>query len=308
VTGGGGRGWYVYCVTAADQPAPLDGLAGVDPEAGPVDTVTDGEVRAVVSPVRLAEFGGAALADRLEDLTWLGRTARAHDAVIGQVQTGTTVVPLRLCTIFTDRGGVTGMLRRARAHLVDDLRRLRGGAEWSVKVLAAPARVEAALAGEASPGSASGPAGSAEPAGAAGAAGAAAGAGSASGPAGSAEPAGRGGVGGAAGRAYLARRRHQLRRRETARTRIEATVSEVHDRLADLAIDAAVLPPQRPELSGRAGQMVLNGAYLVEQARADRFVAAVDALRQEHGPTGLDVELAGPWAPYNFVTTREADR
>ena len=48
---------------------------------------------------------------------------------------------------------------------------------------------------------------------------------------------------------------------------------DVHARLQDWAIDAVVNPPQSRELSGHVGDMLLNGAYLVERARAGELAA-----------------------------------
>ena len=51
--------------------------------------------------------------------------------------------------------------------------------------------------------------------------------------------------------------------------------------------------------------MVLNGAYLVADADADRFHATAAELAARHQAGGaeveLEVEVTGPWPPYNFV-------
>lgn len=49
--------------------------------------------------------------------------------------------------------------------------------------------------------------------------------------------------------------------------------------------------------------MVLNGAYLVHGSRVEDFKAAVEELGDAHRELGLELELAGPWPPYNFVAT-----
>jgi hypothetical protein len=43
--------------------------------------------------------------------------------------------------------------------------------------------------------------------------------------------------------------------------------------------------------------MVLNAAYLVGEPELDEFRAALAGF----DPTGLRVELTGPWAPYSFT-------
>jgi hypothetical protein len=107
----------------------------------------------------------------------------------------------------------------------------------------------------------------------------------------------------ASGRDYLARKRHQRSAREDAQAQIDVAVGEAHARLLRHADAAAVLRSQNADLSGRHGRMVHNGAYLVDTRRVGDFTTAVDDLAEELRPQGLHVELAGPWAPYNFVTT-----
>jgi hypothetical protein len=97
------------------------------------------------------------------------------------------------------------------------------------------------------------------------------------------------------GRAYLeARRREQQAREELTRTRAEL-VHELHRRLLAAADDGVLLDLQSRELSGRGAEMVFNGSYLV--ADAARFRQAL----ADAAPEGFDVEVTGPWPPYNFV-------
>jgi gas vesicle protein GvpL/GvpF len=264
-------GCYVYCVVRAGEHPSLEGLAGVDPDFG-VEVLTHGGVSALVSRVRLEEFGAEALKRNLEDLAWVERTARAHDAVLACALAGDALVPFRLCTIFTDNAHVHDMLERERESLDEALERLRGHAEWSIKVLADQHKLEAA-ARERSPALA----------------------------ATTADVEGE-----APGRAFFARRKLDQALRDEARAMADAAAEEVHTRLREEATAATLLRPQHPELSGRSGQMLLNGAYLVHRSRAAEFAAVARELGERHRGIGLEVESSGPWAPYNFVTAAEA--
>jgi hypothetical protein len=73
-----------------------------------------------------------------------------------------------------------------------------------------------------------------------------------------------------------------------------------HERLAEAALAAKANRAQPSELSGRAEQMLLNGAYLVERGDS-RIEEAVRDLEQRYGERGVTYELTGPWPPYNFV-------
>jgi Gas vesicle synthesis protein GvpL/GvpF len=158
---------------------------------------------------------------------------------------------------------VRDTLRRERESLLAALRRVRGRAEWSVKLLADLSRPKAAAREPSSGFTGAGAEGS--------------------------------------GRAYFARKQRDRVAREDARVTIERAVEETHACLCDQSAAATTLPPQQRQLSGRSGEMVLNGAYLVERSRDARFAAAARELGARHRELGLVLELSGPFAPYNFV-------
>jgi hypothetical protein len=261
-----GLACYVYCVVPGGQRPSLEGLAGVDPAFG-LEVVTHAGLNAVVSQVRLEEFGAEALKRNLENLEWLERTALAHDAVIARALACDAVVPLRLCTIYSDEAHVRGMLEREREYFLEGLERLHGHAEWSVKVLADPRTLEA-------------------------------------------EAGGRGQVleeaaeGETRGHEFFTRKKREQSLREETRAKVEAAAEETHSRLQQQAVASVLLRPQHPDVSRRSGQMVLNGAYLVERSRAAEFEAVTRELAERHRAISLELEVSGPWAPYNFVTAR----
>jgi hypothetical protein len=266
-----GLGCYAYCVVDAEGARSLDGIDGVDADFS-TEAVTLGDLRAVVSRVRLDEFGAEPLRRNLEDLRWVERTARAHDAVLARALAADAVIPLRLCTVFTDVSHVRDMLEREGELLRGELGRLRGHAEWSVKLLAHRDRLEA-TARKGDPALAASSAGSEQS---------------------------------APGRAFFDRRKVERSVGEEARTIAEGAAEELHARLRDEAAAATLLRPQNPELSRRSGEMILNGAYLVHRSRSGEFEAVAEALRGPNREIGLELDLSGPWAPYNFVTPPEA--
>jgi Gas vesicle synthesis protein GvpL/GvpF len=260
-----GHGLYVYAVIGGDAGfAPPAGLAGVG--GAPVEVVAAGDLAAVVSEVPLDEFGDEALRANLNELPWLEATARAHETVVDAVLAAAPVVPMRLCTIFRDRAAVEDMLARERESLGGALRRLRGSREWGVKVIADP-QVAAAAVGEES------------------------------------ERVrelrrARDELGEGAG--YLASRRLERAATEEADAQLERWTHEAHAALSDVALDSRANPPTSRELTDYEGDMVLNGAYLVPDARAEEFRALVDDLAARHRDHGLRFDLTGPWPAYNF--------
>jgi len=100
------------------------------------------------------------------------------------------------------------------------------------------------------------------------------------------------------GAAYLNRRRASLRGREADLRRAAEHAQAVHEALMDIAVAGRRNPAQDPQLSGRREQMVLNGAYLVDEARAADFARAAESIAGQ----GVTLELVGPWAPYSFAS------
>ena len=255
---------YAYCIAPASELPTLAGLTGVDPSFS-VDWVTEGKLSAAISRVCEQEFGAEALKRNLEDLAWLERTARAHDAVLARVVAGTSVLPLRLCTIFADEDGVREVLRREHERLARALRRVRGHAEWSVKVLADPRKLEAAARERGGSATFEGDAES-------------------------------------AGHAYFARKQRERMVRDDVRATIDRAAAETHAHLRGWATAGTRLPPQDRQLSGRSGEMVLNGAYLVERSSAAEFAARAQELDARYREMGLALEISGPFAPYSFAS------
>jgi hypothetical protein len=255
-----GSAWYVYGVVERDAATEAQ-LPGVD-ATRPVELLAEGSLAAAVSEVALEEFGEAPLRERLRDMAWVERVARAHETVLEQIRARATVVPMRMCTVYRSESRVREMLGREEAALRHAIDHLDGKAEWGVKVFSDPSELTA-VATDAPDDEAAADA--------------------------------------ARGAAYMRRRQGERDRRERERQQLEESAGEIHDRLCTLAGDGHVLPPQRPEVSGHAGDMVLNGVYLVPNDGQERFHAEVQVVEAEFAPLGLKLELTGPWPPYNFV-------
>ncbi|MBD2894213.1 hypothetical protein amrb99_31360 [Actinomadura sp. RB99] len=273
-TVGDGLAVYLYGVARGLDPAALDGAAGVG--GAPVRTVVRtgpaGTLTALVSTVRLDQYGEAALRENLEDLAWLEETARAHHDVVDRAAHAAPTAPVRIATIYRDDARVAQVLDEQGDRFALALDRVAGRAEWGVKAYAHREALEPAQAPEPAPVS--------EPA--------------------ASEP--RSGAGGA-GTAYLRRRQDERRRRADAGRKVSEQAAAIHDGLAELAVAARHHPPQDPKLSGRDGVQILNAAYLLEDGDAEAFAQAARAAG-ERWP-GIEVEVTGPWPPYSFIDTTD---
>jgi hypothetical protein len=133
-----GDGAWAYCVTRAPDPPAVRGVHGAL-----VERVEENGLAALASRVPLAEFGEDPLRRNLNDLEWLERVAREHEAVLERALDHGTIVPLRICTIFADEQGVARMLAEQRTALETALDVLDGRQEWGVKLLVDRAALEA---------------------------------------------------------------------------------------------------------------------------------------------------------------------
>jgi hypothetical protein len=264
----GETGWWVYGVITADEAVALpQGIAGVETSTR-VETVAQGDLAALVSPVPLAEYDDERLREHLNDLAWVERTARAHEAALDAALGATTVVPSRLCTLYRDKDGVRDMLASDHEQLAGAVERLRGCSEWGVKVFASEARLAEAARSD--------------------------------------DGEDDGGRSDAA--QYLRRKRDERELGERVDQLATACARECHARIGKVAASARVNPPQRREAHGHDAEMVLNGVYLVADAQRMALRATVDELRAEYEPLGFELEPTGPWPPYNFVAAGESER
>lgn len=255
---------YVYAVT---PPAPvLDGLlahlTGVS--GSPVTLLSPAgreaaPVAFVISDVLYADWAEDVLEDRFEDLRWLEETARAHHLVIETLVAHTTVLPLRMATLYQDRTRALQALDQQGQNFATQLARLSAHTEYGVKIYVRPTAT--------APDPADAPPAPTSP-----------------------------------GKAYLRARRvhHDAREDHYRQAQLAA------DRIADIAQDHAAQhvrhAPQGGPLAARAdGENVLNAAFLVPDARADAFQAAVHAVAE--ALQGIRLEVTGPWAPYSFAVT-----
>jgi hypothetical protein len=255
-------GCYVYGITGVEA-VPEDGYAGGPGVDGvhSTRTIVHRGLAALVSDVPLSEFGEEPLLENLNDVEWLERTARAHELVLDEALGRSSVVPMRLCTIYRGEQQVREMLEREHAALTEALERLAGKTEWGVKMIAGPGTLARHLdLGGTEEDASSSP-----------------------------------------GAAYLDSKRRQARAAEDLDELAERWGLEVHDELSEVAAEALLNPVQSPELAGYEGDMLLNGVYLVDDADAEALAALVSRLAEKWAERDVTVELTGPWPPYNFV-------
>ncbi|MEW2359495.1 GvpL/GvpF family gas vesicle protein [Spirillospora sp. NPDC029432] len=261
---------YLYGVARDLPPAALGETTGVGGAA--VRRVSAAGLTALVSTVRLDQYGEEALRANLEDLRFLEDTARAHHDVVDLAARAAPTAPVRIATLYRDDDRVAAVLAERHEQFTQALDAITGRSEWGVKAYAhAEAYDSAPTDPEAEPGSGS---------------------------------AGDGGTGGGGvGTAYLRQRQAQRRRQQDATRHITAQAEAVHAELATHAAASRSHPPQDPRLSGHAGTLILNTAYLVDDEQVPGFLAVTAEL--DGRLTGIEVQVTGPWPAYSFIDTAD---
>jgi hypothetical protein len=255
------EGVWVYCVAGEDLPETTIDADGVACPHQPRVLRAAG-LTAVVSTVPLDEFGEEGLKRNLNDIDWLEHVARAHEQVLEAALPGGPLIPMSVCTIYSTEEHVEALLAERRQAFADALAELTGRSEWAVKVVADRERIADTVR-----------------------------------PRGGDTAAAPGG----AGSSYLGRRQRDLRLRDEVDATLDIAARESHARLEEWAVASELLPPQRKELAGYEGEMVHNGAYLVDGDRLAAFERVVERLRDDYTYAGLAVELTGPWPACHFV-------
>lgn len=234
------RAWasYVYAIgrdeTLLDTAAPqLTGLGG-----GVLRTVSDGRLAALVSSVPADEFGEEGMKAQMEDLERLEMMARSHHTVVEAACGRTTVLPMRLATVYLDDTRVVAMLQERAQDFGELLARLEGQVEMGVKVYADPRAaavttrpVPATADRQESP-----------------------------------------------GRAYLRQRREQRRGHQDAYRAAGSVAAQVPGRVGALVRARVAHRPQQGQLASGAGENIANEAYLVPVEHVEEFRAALNGL------------------------------
>lgn len=131
------RAAYLYCVVQNDRKPPTARIPAGVPDAGRPETIDIGASQwLVVSDVPLDVYGPDRLESALRDLDWVSRVAVAHEAVVEHFarQRGSTVVPMKLFTMFTSADRAAREMRGRRREIARVFKRVSGCEEWGVRV------------------------------------------------------------------------------------------------------------------------------------------------------------------------------
>lgn len=115
---------YVYCIAGGDSL----------PEAVPdCEVISAGGLHAIVRETSPDEFAGLAPGADGEVPPALAELLVAHDRTVQAVFATHAVLPMRFGTAVASRGLLSAYLERSAPDLLEQLERIRGCAEWTVR-------------------------------------------------------------------------------------------------------------------------------------------------------------------------------
>ena len=264
---------YVYGVARVQpdgESAPLP-LEGIIPDAS-VERLAHGDLVAFVSMVPAGQFGADELRAALADAEWLRGRVLAHERTVEALCSSRCVVPFRFCTVYRDAAEVTDVLARHRVDLDRALDRVRGASEWGVKLYYDPDALRRQV-----------------------------------------EDASKairdlGGTlaGAAPGAQFFLRKKFDRALDAEMSSRIALCVEHSRRRLDEVAREAVEVEIQPPGAHGKPEVMVMNAAYLVDEAAFSGFKRTLAELGAAFAAYGFGYELTGPWPAYHFVSFEQS--
>ena len=255
---------YLYGYIPDAEAAELSDLRGIAERA--VEARRCGPAVAVLSRVPADEYDADRIEARLTDLAWLGEQGLAHERVVASLVDRTTVLPMRLFTLFSSDEALRAECEQRAEWMRETLARLDGVRQWDLKVSYDAERMLATI-GETSDEVASIDAELAQ-----------------------ATP----------GRQYLLRKQRDDVARAAVRKAVGALGEEVLARLSGVTNDVRRMAPPSSVEPGEL-PVVLAAALLVrrEDEAELRSLLADESARLE--ARGVTVACSGPWAAYRFV-------
>lgn len=262
-------GLYAYGLTSA--PARQLAMPGID-QRHIVFPVEEVGLCVMVSAIDVDDFQSQAqrafaalAADTASDDA--GALLQAHEDVVAALMKETTIVPFTFGTILKDEQAAVKMLRDDEKRFKSLLATFAEKEEWGVKVYADQPQFTRHIAQSA--------------------------------------PAIR--VQGeereklSRGAAYLLGRKQEEDLKDTAAAQLAGISTTIFRTLEEVAYEAKLNKTLPQKLTGKKTEMVLNAAYLVERKMTVRFGRQAQKLRAQYESLGLDLEITGPWPPYNFI-------
>lgn len=240
-------------------------MVGIDGH-NPLFLIGDDSLQAVVSYVDNTEYSEEALAQKTEDLNWLLEKAALHMEIIKKLHSQATIIPIKFCTLYLNEKGILETLEKYRLDYQNLLNQLKGMDEYGIKIYVQESDFAPPELEEAR------------------------------------LELERLITGAGKGKAFLLKKNHATKIAEKKEELLGVYKEKIWQTLLGLNSSGKVNKNVSSELTGKKERMVLNSAFLVAKAEGMDFIDKANLALQEYSIPGIEMEVSGPWPPYNFCT------
>ncbi len=224
---------------------------------------------AFYTTVDAVDFSQPMIDERSKDIEWLGGIGYRHQTVMASLMRGGTVIPLRAFTLFANETSLRNHLRNEREKFSRILDRLEGKQEWTLRIEFEPDQWNDALLRRVE----------------------------------SLKQLSSEIDAAAAGKAYLLKKKLEEEKKRASREAEQQVVGEVERAIVEkLACDAVA--ESRLQRGGAFPQINV----LIARDEEARLHELRDDLSRRYNNEGVTLALTGPWPPYSFAGTMNAER
>lgn len=234
-----------------------------------IASVPAGKLCAIYSPVDAADFSQPVIDARSKDVEWLGSIGYRHQEVMNALMRGGTVIPLRAFTLFANESSLHSHLLQDAKEFQAILDRLEGKQEWTLRIEFDPERWSDALVRRVDSLRAIAKESEAAP----------------------------------PGRAYLLGKKLDEERKRASREAEQAVVTEVENAVSQ-KLACETIAESRLQRAGSFPQINV----LINRDEESRLQELRDELNRRYEADGVTLALTGPWPPYSFAGTMNAER
>ena len=256
---------YIYCI--CDQVPQLEAVHGNES----LKCLKFNDLYAIVKDVSPDEFSEENLKKNFADLAWIETHARDHIRIIVEVMKSSTVIPFKFGTIFISDERLGNFINDYSVSLTENLLHLKGKEEWSVKIYCDRTILNSQI-GEISQ---------------------------------QVRDLEQEIQKSMPGKAFILKRKKiDLVEKEVQHV-IGNYGQNCYDQLAGLSATTRINNLLPREVTERTDDMILNASFFVPAEKVSEFLAIIDQSQEKYKDVGFNIEAAGPWPPFSFISLKE---
>ena len=240
--------------------------AGFDGKGG-IYALSIGKATAVVCDLDPEQYSEESIKEKINnDMEWLQEKAFHHHETVMALSKIFTVIPLKFCTLFKNKGSLEKAVQTNESHLVDTFASISGNEEWNLKIFCDDKLLKEQV-------SQSNPAIDAK----------------------------REEISKLSKGKQFFEMKKLDKLIESELEEEKNRISEnIHARLSEFALKGSVKRTWSNDVTGRKDEMTWNSVYLIPEADVEKFLEKIQQFESDMNGTGWQFEATGPWPAYHF--------